>query len=71
MNGKKRLHLSRKKIIGGVCGGIAEFLNVDPSLVRVATALLTVLTFGKIPAAIIIIYVICWAVLPHANDSEE
>ena len=35
---KKRLYRSKKdKMLAGVCGGLAEYFDVDPSLVRLAT----------------------------------
>lgn len=38
---KKRLYRSRKdKMLAGVCGGLAEYFDVDPSLVRLACVLL-------------------------------
>ncbi|NLL89018.1 MAG: PspC domain-containing protein [Firmicutes bacterium] len=40
---QKRLQLSHDKVIGGVCGGIAEFFNIDPTLVRLVWALLTLI----------------------------
>ena len=46
--------------ISGVCGGLARYFGVDPTLVRVLTVLLAVFTF---PAAIIA-YVVAWAVMP-------
>lgn len=36
----KRLYLSKNKVIGGVCGGIAEYINVDPTIVRLLWVLL-------------------------------
>ncbi len=36
----KRLYKSREKMIAGVCGGIAEYINIDPTLVRLAWVLL-------------------------------
>ena len=40
MNGK-RLYKSRdNRMISGVCAGIAEYFGIDPTLVRVATAIL-------------------------------
>ena len=38
----KKLTLG-KKMICGVCGGLAEYLNVDPTIVRVVYAVLTIL----------------------------
>lgn len=38
---KKRLYRSRKdKMLAGICGGLAEYFAVDPSLVRLACVLL-------------------------------
>ena len=38
---EKRLYkINRGKMVDGVCGGIARYLNVDPTAVRVATVLL-------------------------------
>ncbi len=41
MNETKRLYRVEKgSMIAGVCGGIAEYFNIDPSLVRIAAAAL-------------------------------
>lgn len=50
------------KIIGGVCGGIANHYNIDPAIVRIAFALSTF-----IGGAGILIYIILWIVLPESN----
>jgi phage shock protein C len=47
--------------ISGVCGGLAKYFDVDPTLVRVLVVLAAVVTF---PAAIIA-YVVAWAVMPQ------
>ncbi len=56
----KKLYLSsRDKKIAGVCGGIAEYFNVDPTLVRLLWILLTLMGgFG------ILAYIIAWAIIP-------
>lgn len=60
-NKPKRLHRSRKeKIIAGVCGGLAEYFNIDPTIVRLIFALL-LLAFGST----LIIYLIMWLVVPQ------
>lgn len=56
----KKLCLSENKIIGGVCGGIAEYFHFDPSLVRIAWVLLTFL----LEFIMIALYVACWAIFP-------
>jgi phage shock protein C len=43
---KKRLYRSNKnKMIGGVCGGIADYVDVDPTIVRLLWALMTLFSF--------------------------
>ena len=57
----KKLYLSEDKKIAGVCGGIAEYLNCDPTVIRFIYALLTIFTIFSG----VIIYLILWAVIPH------
>ena len=59
--GKIRLHRSRTdRKVAGVCGGIAEYLNADPSIVRLVTI---VLMFGW--GSGLLAYLICALVLPE------
>ena len=39
-----RIYISDDKVIAGVCGGIAEKMNIDPTLVRIAVVILAFLT---------------------------
>ena len=56
----KKLRRSQDRVIGGVCGGLAEYFGFDPTVVRVAFALLTFFTaFSGIP-----VYLILWLVMP-------
>lgn len=48
------------KILGGVCSGIAHNLKIDPSIVRILFALITLGGFG----AGVLIYIIMWVILP-------
>jgi phage shock protein C len=42
-NSPKRLFRSRgDRMLAGVCGGLGEYLNVDPTLIRLLTVLLTI-----------------------------
>lgn len=59
----KRLTLSDDRILGGVCGGLAEYFGLDPTLVRIAYALLTAFTaFSGI-----ILYPILYWIIPSKN----
>jgi phage shock protein C len=58
----KRLYRSNKdSMIGGVCGGLGEYFNLDPTIVRLITILLLFVT-GLFP--VLIIYIILSAVIP-------
>ncbi len=61
---KKKLYKSRKnKMIGGVCGGLAEYFNMDPTIVRVIAAILCLLKgLG------ILIYLIMCIVMPYDDE---
>ncbi|HVR38617.1 MAG TPA: PspC domain-containing protein [Thermoanaerobaculia bacterium] len=54
----------KNKMIAGVCGGIAEWLAWDPTLVRVAYVLVSIFS-AAFPG--MIVYVILWAVMPKAS----
>lgn len=60
----KKLYLSPNKKLAGVCGGIAEYLDVDPTVVRLLWACATLFTCF----AGFLIYLICWIVLPKEQD---
>ena len=52
---------SNDRVIAGVCGGIAEYLDFDPVMVRIAYAFLTLFTaFSGL-----IFYVVLWLVMPE------
>ncbi len=58
----KKFRRSRKnQMISGVCAGLAEFMNLDPTLVRIAYVLLSILSVG-FPG--ILIYILMWIIVP-------
>jgi phage shock protein C len=59
---QKKLYLSHDKQLCGVCGGIAEYLDLDPTLVRVGYVLLS-LCFTGFPG--LLIYFILYAIIPQ------
>ena len=64
----KRLYLSdTDKKISGVCGGIAEYLNVDSTAIRLAWLLVAILT-GIFPG--VIAYVIAVIVMPRHSSQK-
>ena len=63
----KRLTRSANKMLGGVCGGIAEYFDIDPTLVRVAYAALTIFSAG-FPG--LLLYIIMLIIMPN-SDYEQ
>ena len=63
----KRLTRSANKMLGGVCGGIAEYFDVDPTLVRVAYAALSIFSAG-FPG--LLLYIIMLILMPN-SDYEQ
>jgi phage shock protein PspC (stress-responsive transcriptional regulator) len=59
----KRLVRTRDdQMIAGVCGGLARYLGVDPTLVRVIAVIAPVFAFP----ATIVGYLLAWAIMPSA-----
>jgi phage shock protein PspC (stress-responsive transcriptional regulator) len=62
MDKPKKLYRSgENRILGGVCGGIGEYFNVDPTIVRLIWVLLTIASFGSG----ILFYLIAWFIIPR------
>jgi len=62
----KKLTRSRKeRMIAGVCGGLAEYFNMDPTLVRIVYVLVSVLSIA-FPG--ILVYIVLWLVIPEAES---
>ena len=57
----KRLMRSNDRVIAGVCGGLAEYFEFDPVLVRIAYAFLTLFT----AFCGLIFYIVLWIVMPE------
>ena len=59
---KKRLYRNKKnRMIAGVCAGIADYLDADPTIVRLIWAIATLLLFGLG----IVAYLIAWIIIPE------
>lgn len=57
---KKLFRSSSESVIGGVCGGLGAHFNIDPAIVRVAFALITLFWGSGL-----IIYCLLWILLPE------
>ncbi len=67
MGGGKRLERKVEgRWLAGVCAGLADYLGVDATLIRVVVAVLTV--FGGFGA---LAYVLAWALMPEEGESAS
>ena len=58
----KRLFRSKNnRILGGVCGGIGEYSDIDPVVIRLVWVLFTLVSFGTG----ILLYLIAWIIIPE------
>jgi phage shock protein C len=65
---KRLTKSSTDKKICGVCAGIALYLDLDPTLVRVLWAILTLISAGVIG---IIAYIVIACIVPYDNEVES
>ncbi|RJP73608.1 MAG: PspC domain-containing protein [Ignavibacteriales bacterium] len=61
----KKLRRSKNKMIAGVCGGIGEYLGIDPTLVRVGYVILSLVS-AAFPG--LLVYIILWIVIPEEDN---
>lgn len=65
---KKLFRSEKNKMIGGVCAGLAEYFDIDTSLVRLIFVALTMVT-AILP--MLIFYIIAWIVIPLPDVTSE
>lgn len=64
----KRLHRSSiNYLLGGVCGGVAEYLEWDPTLVRILYVIISVFS-AAFPG--ILVYLIAWVIMPRDSHGD-
>ncbi len=60
---EKKLYRSHtKKILGGVCGGLAEFFNIDVTIIRLLWAAAIFLAGTGL-----LFYILCWIIIPEES----
>ena len=63
---QKKLHRSKSnRVLVGVCAGLAEYFEIDPTVVRVIWGVASVFAFAGVIA-----YVVCAFVIPEKPDGE-
>jgi phage shock protein C len=62
----RRLYRSRRdSVLGGVAGGVADYLDIDPSIVRIIWAILALVTGGLF----LVLYIVMWIVVPEGPSA--
>jgi phage shock protein PspC (stress-responsive transcriptional regulator) len=63
---KKRLYRSRnERMLAGVCGGIGEYFDIDPTVIRILFVLFALVIGGGI-----LLYIILLIIMPLESDSS-
>jgi phage shock protein C len=63
----KRLYRSKnERMLGGVCAGLGEYLDVDPAVIRLIWVVITILSIGTG----IIVYILAWIIIPEENTGR-
>lgn len=63
----KKLQRSANRILAGVCGGIAEYFDLDPTLIRVVYVLLSLFS-ACFPG--LLVYIIMMLLMPNNNQVD-
>ena len=63
MQNNRLYRSTENKMIAGVCGGLAEFFGLDPTLVRLVFVILALLGGHGL-----LVYLILWIIVPHRAD---
>jgi phage shock protein C len=66
VDGRQLVRSRVNRRVAGVCGGIGEYFDIDPTLVRVIFVLVTFLGLAGI-----IVYIVLWIVMPEAPVGSE
>ena len=64
----KKLYRSSNRILAGICGGIAKYFDVDPTLIRVVYLILSLFSAG-FPG--LLLYIILMILMPNYNQIEN
>ena len=61
----KKLYRSSNRVMAGVCGGIAEYFDIDPTLIRVVYVILSLFSVA-FPG--VLLYIILMILIPNYNQ---
>jgi phage shock protein C len=62
------LYRSKKeRMLGGVCAGLGEHFDIDPTVIRLVWAVITVLSIGTG----VLVYIIAWILIPEEESGSS
>ena len=65
MEESRKLYRSRnQRMVAGVCGGLADYFDIDPTVIRLLFLILAV--FG---GSGLVVYLVMWIVVPDASKA--
>ncbi|OPX69407.1 MAG: DNA-binding transcriptional activator PspC [Methanoregulaceae archaeon PtaB.Bin056] len=62
---KRLMRMKEGKLLGGVCGGIGIYFEVDPVVIRILWVVLTLLSVG----IGVIVYIAAWLLMPEEGEA--
>jgi phage shock protein C len=64
----KRLYRSKKdRMLGGVCAGLGEHFDIDPTVIRLVWAVITVISIGTG----VLVYILAWILIPEEETGSS
>jgi phage shock protein PspC (stress-responsive transcriptional regulator) len=64
----KRLYRSKKeRMLGGVCAGLGEHFDIDPTVIRLVWAVITVISIGTG----VLVYFLAWILIPEEDTGSS
>ena len=64
----KQLYRSKtQRMLGGVCGGLGQYLDIDPTLIRLIWAVMSLFTLG----IALLTYIVAWLIIPEEGTFDN
>ena len=64
----QRLYRSRTdRILGGVCGGLSIYADIDPNIIRILWVALTIISIG----IGVVAYIVAWILIPEEPEKSQ
>jgi len=68
MTAQKLYRSDDDKFIGGICGGLGEYFDIDPTILRLAWVIITIFS-GLMPGTLI--YIVAFFIIPQKPNTDR